>query len=151
MALRLVKVAKELNVTADNERKIETTDSTVEPNSATDNQPQKIPESSVDSLPNEASKEAPVKTANPNNDVRTLSLCGDKPDIAVSSDLNEFYTDDSFFLSSLKDAIRLARQCQQGVLLNFPQARIYVLALPFSLDQVFWVIRLEQTEALKSK
>ena len=59
---------------------------------------------------------------------RNLLLCGDNPDVDVSTDINEsFYQSDSFFLSSLKDAVRLARQCQQGVLLNFPTARIYVL------------------------
>ena len=59
---------------------------------------------------------------------RFLLLCGDNQDIDVNTDLNDsFYRDDRFFLSSLKDAVRLARQCQQGVLLNFPSARIYVL------------------------
>ena len=59
---------------------------------------------------------------------RNLLLCGNSQDIEVATGLNEsFYRDDSFFLSSLKDAVRLARQCQQGVLLNFPKARIYVL------------------------
>lgn len=61
------------------------------------------------------------------SDERIISLCGDKQDLDANANLIDFYTDDSFFLSSLKDAIRLARQCQQGVLLNFPQARIYVL------------------------
>jgi len=58
---------------------------------------------------------------------RILKLCGDNADINSAADLSNFYKDDNFFLSSLKDAIQLARQCQQGVLLNFPQARIYVL------------------------
>lgn len=60
-------------------------------------------------------------------DKRTSMLCGAEHDIEAKTDLSEFYQEDSFFLSSLKDAIRLARQCQQGVLLNFPKARIYVL------------------------
>ncbi|MGB1311896.1 MAG: hypothetical protein ACPG47_11825, partial [Leucothrix sp.] len=58
---------------------------------------------------------------------RMRRLCGEGEDIKSSADLANFHEDDSFFLSSLKDAVRLARQCQQGVLLNFPQARIYVL------------------------
>jgi len=58
---------------------------------------------------------------------RVLLLCSDNHDIDANGDLSSFQKDDSFFLSSLKDAVRLARQCQQGVLLNFPTARIYVL------------------------
>ena len=58
---------------------------------------------------------------------RLLQLCGDNKDVEATVDFSEHQADDSFFLSSLKDAVRLARQCQQGVLLNFPQARIYVL------------------------
>lgn len=58
---------------------------------------------------------------------RILLLCGDDEDIDVTVNFNDLQKDDSFFLSSLKDAVRLARQCQQGVLLNFPSARIYVL------------------------
>lgn len=54
-------------------------------------------------------------------------LCGEMEDVDPSSDLSTLHAEDSFFLSSLKDAVRLARQCQQGVLLNFPQSRIYVL------------------------
>lgn len=61
------------------------------------------------------------------NAVRILRLCSDGQDIDANADLIPFQRDDSFFLSSLKDAVRLARQCQQGVLLNFPKARIYVL------------------------
>jgi hypothetical protein len=76
---------------------------------------------------------------------RIFNLCGDKPDIEANSDLKEFYTEDSFFLSSLKDAIRLARQCQQGVLLNFPQARIYVLP---EIHRVFCGINIYEDEFL---
>lgn len=79
------------------------------------------------------------------NESRTIKLCGDKPDIAANSDLKDFYTDDSFFLSSLKDAIRLARQCQQGVLLNFPKARIYVLP---EIHRVFCGINIYEDEFL---
>ena len=58
---------------------------------------------------------------------RIVKLCGENSDLSATVDLGDFHKDDSFFLSSLKDAIQLAKQCQQGVLLNFPQARIYVL------------------------
>ena len=58
---------------------------------------------------------------------RLLNLCGEREDVNMNVDFNDLHNDDSFFLSSLKDAVRLARQCQQGVLLNFPEARIYVL------------------------
>ena len=84
-------------------------------------QPPPLPaQSTVDEPP-------PLPTESEKNE-RNLLLCGNQQDLEASAELSDdFYKDDSFFLSSLKDAVRLARQCQQGVLLNFPDARIYVL------------------------
>ncbi|RVU86217.1 hypothetical protein EOL70_01855 [Leucothrix sargassi] len=58
---------------------------------------------------------------------RWAQLCGEHADFDPSTAVTTMQYEESFFLSSLKDAVRLARQCQQGVLLNFPKVKIYVL------------------------
>ena len=70
-------------------------------------------------------------------------LCGSLQDVDPKSDFSGVQAEDSFFLSSLKDAVRLARQCQQGVLLNFPQTRIYVLP---EIHRVFCAIPTDSPE-----
>ncbi|PID46133.1 MAG: hypothetical protein CSB47_05345 [Proteobacteria bacterium] len=76
-------------------------------------------------------------------EARWAQLCGSRPDIDPGEDYSSVQVEDSFYLSSLKDAVRLARQCQQGVLLNFPQARIYVLP---EIHRVFCAIPLNTPE-----
>lgn len=70
---------------------------------------------------------APLVLTNEEQEERWVQLCGTAADIDAKSSFSDIQAEDGFFLSSLKDAVRLARQCQQGVLLNFPQVRIYVL------------------------
>lgn len=84
-----------------------------------------------------------LKTMDANAEERSLSLCGNQQDVGSNADFKDFHVEDSFFLSSLKDAIRLARQCQQGVLLNFPQARIYVLP---EIHRVFCGVNIYEDE-----
>ena len=71
---------------------------------------------------------------------RWIELCGDLPDFDVSSNLVSMQAEESFFISSVKDAVRLARQCQQGVLLNFPQAKIFVLP---EIHRIFCTISID--------
>ena len=73
-------------------------------------------------------------------------LCGDSPDVDVSTNLVSLQTDESFFLSSIKDAVRLARQCQQGVLLNFPKTKIYVLP---EVHRIFCTVAIDRFEFIE--
>lgn len=77
---------------------------------------------------------------------RWIDLCGERDDVPTTTDVEELQGDDRFFLSSLKDAVRLARQCQQGVMLDFPQLRIYVLP---EIHRVFCAIDLYSDEFIR--
>ena len=70
-------------------------------------------------------------------------LCGTQADVDRSTNLASIQSEESFFLSSVKDAVRLARQCQQGVLLSFPQTKIYVLP---EIHRIFCTIPLYSVE-----
>ncbi|PWQ93908.1 hypothetical protein [Leucothrix arctica] len=102
----------------------------VEETKAVDYDTQSVKQSPVN-LPVEKNVEPsmPVKTSltDQQQAQRWVELCGDLPDFDVSANLVSMQAEESFFISSVKDAVRLARQCQQGVLLNFPQAKIFVL------------------------
>ena len=74
---------------------------------------------------------------------RWQQLCGTYQDIDPKADFSQIQSEDGFFLSSLKDAVRLARQCQQGVLLNFPDTRIYVLP---EIHRIFCAIPTDSAE-----
>jgi len=77
---------------------------------------------------------------------RWIDLCGERDDVPTTTDVEELQGDDRFFLSSLKDAVRLARQCQQGVMLDFPQLRIYVLP---EIHRVFCAVDLYSDEFIR--
>lgn len=77
---------------------------------------------------------------------RWIDLCGERDDVPATTDVEELQADDRFFLSSLKDAVRLARQCQQGVMLDFPQLRIYVLP---EIHRVFCAVDLYSDEFIR--
>ena len=103
---------------------------------------------SVESQAVESIQRAPQAQVTPSlteeeQQVRWEQLCGSFEDVDSKSDFSGIQAEDGFFLSSLKDAVRLARQCQQGVLLNFPQARIYVLP---EIHRIFCAIPTQSPE-----
>lgn len=77
---------------------------------------------------------------------RWVDLCGERDDVPATTDVETLQADDRFFLSSLKDAVRLARQCQQGVMLDFPQLRIYVLP---EIHRVFCAVDLYSDDFIR--
>jgi len=79
-------------------------------------------------------------------EARWQQLCGTLGDVEPTADTSVVQREDNFFLSSLRDAVRLARQCQQGVLLNFPQTPLYVLP---EIHRIFCAIPIE-TEAFRT-
>ncbi len=87
------------------------------------------------------SKESAVSTEEQQK--RWELLCGNSQDVDVSFNQADIQAEDSFFLSSVKDAVRLARQCQQGVLLNFPTAKIFVLP---EIHRVFCTSAIDSSE-----
>jgi hypothetical protein len=97
-------------------------------------------EEPVETLPEVAVE--PVQTDEAQQERWSL-LCGDSSDVDVSTSLASLQTEESFFLSSVKDAVRLARQCQQGVLLNFPKTKIYVLP---EVHRVFCTVAVDRPE-----
>jgi len=97
----------------------------------------------VESLPKVVTE--PIQTHEAQHERWSL-LCGDSSDVDVSTDLASLQGEESFFLSSVKDAVRLARQCQQGVLLNFPQTKIYVLP---EVHRVFCTVAIDHPEFIQ--